>query len=146
MMEGRFEHPGEIVPPTEAFINLAMIIINPKTTDDLDRDFKIRNEETLRSLLTYSSGTPLHWVIVSDERSVRSVARFLTLLVTGMMTEAVILRRDWRWKRRRELPLIKMSFVNLKDIVNYNRPFVAAMKSQAMQVTNRMTGHGLVLI
>ena len=134
ILSGRFERPEAIVSHSKHIINLGMIIINLKKTEDLGKDFKLANEKTLRSMLTFSSGTPMHWVIVTDDTSVRSVARFVTYMLTKMVTEAVILRRDWKWKRRRDLPLIQISFVDLKDIANTNRPFVSAMKEQALQV------------
>ena len=126
-------------------IALGMMFINMRKEPTISRKFKEDIDMMMESMLSWSSGTPLHFIVITDGRSVRGhflsnlTFHFLYLI---LFTEAEKVLRDTiskcvslgvirkkRTKRKYRIPNVKMTFVDIKDITEGNEEFINAMKS-----------------
>ena len=135
----KFKRLKEIASPSSEFINIGMTIINNKKEDSLESSFEWKLTRNIKSMLTFSSGDPLHWIILTDHHSLKTVASFLSDLLFKYASEGVIMRRSWRWKRLRGMPKITISFADCEEIVSLERSFFNAMKKNSQQ-GNSSTG------
>jgi hypothetical protein len=125
---GKFSNPAEVKPPSSNFINIGTIIINLQKTEKLDDKFKASLEKTFNSIFKFSSGTPLHFIIVTDKPSICSVSLALGDIISKDLTTHAVLDQSWRWRRRKGLPTIKVSFVDIDNILVNNIDLVNALK------------------
>jgi hypothetical protein len=110
-----FELPERISSPDGFFINVGMIVINIKKTENLSLEFRWKLERNLGSILDYSSGTPLHFIIITDSDSLASVSQFFSQFLGKYVAKNVI--KTLKWKKRKLFPFIKLSFVDIKEII-----------------------------
>ena len=128
--EGKFTEPGKVRPPSEEFINLGLIIINLKQTSYLDKVFSKQIKTIFNDIFKFNSGTPLHFVIVTNKFSIEAVSLVLSEIVGKYLSEQAILEKSWRWRRIKALPRLSFSFVDADEILNIDRKFVSALKNQ----------------
>eukprot|EP00090_Calanus_glacialis_P016733 TRINITY_DN26183_c0_g1_i1.p1 TRINITY_DN26183_c0_g1~~TRINITY_DN26183_c0_g1_i1.p1 ORF type:complete len:433 (-),score=76.24 TRINITY_DN26183_c0_g1_i1:15-1313(-) len=128
--DGKFTKPGKVEPPSAEYINLGMIIINLKKTENLDENFLDQIRKVFNDIFLFSSGTPLHFIIVTDKFSIAAVSLALSEIITEDIGRQAILDQSWRWRRKKGLPLLAFSFVDTEDILDIDRDFVAALKKQ----------------
>ena len=133
LFDPNFKKLIDIKSPSSNFINLGLTIINKKNSSALESVFEWKLTENIRSILTYSSGDPLHFIIVTDKHSIRTVATFFSSLLSKQVSEGVITKRSWRWRRIRGIPQIRISFADCEEIVNLDKPFFTAMKRNSLQ-------------
>lgn len=84
----------------------------------------------LISLLTFSSGTPLHFVVITDKNSLENVDKTLKGIIKQYVTEGILLTK---WRRIKSVPKIKYSYVDCENIVKIDPVFFKAMKSNSVQ-------------
>ena len=72
----QLEDPREI-RHRAGYITLGMTIIVKKGAEKMDESFEFKMRNNLNSLLSHSSGTPLHFVIITDRNSLSSAAESL---------------------------------------------------------------------
>lgn len=130
IQEGSFELPERIVPPDKLFISVGMIIINIKKTSKLSLEFGWKLERNLRSLLDFSSGNPLHFIIITDKESLQSVSTFLSQFVGKYVATTVI--KSSKWRKKRLFPKLVFEFVNIENIIVKDQAFFNAMKNRSM--------------
>ena len=111
-------------------ITLGMTIILKPGASTMDETFEFKMKINLNSLLTHSSGTPLHFVIITDRRSLSSAAESLDNILRQHTAERVI---TGRWSRVRAVPRVTWSFVDCEKIVSLEREFFTAMKRNSRQ-------------
>ena len=126
--------PQDVKKPSKDSIELGLIVMNLKKSKDLDPKFAWKLKRTLNSLLIHSSTEPiLHFVLVTDLKSLESVGKFFCHLVSKQLAERVIVSSNWRWRRSRTPPTIKISFVNIENIRQINPEFIDSMKKSSMK-------------
>ena len=126
--DGKISKPEEVKSPSAEYINLGMIVINLQKTEELDNKFLDNVEKTFNGIFLFSSGTPIHFMIVTDKISIASVSLALADIISENLASQVILGRSWKWRRRKGLPPLKFSYVDIDDILDVNRNFVKALK------------------
>jgi hypothetical protein len=109
-----------------------MIVINLGNSTRLSRRFRTAVRKTFLSIFTFTI-TPLNLVIVTDDRSVRPVATFLSELVAEQVATRILLAPGWRWRRQLRLPELAFSFVDSRDIVRCRPDFVRELKESTEQ-------------
>ena len=130
----KFTLPQKVIKPTKDSIELGLIVMNLKKSKDLDPKFVWKLQRTLDSLFLHSSVTPLlHFVIVTDLKSISSVGSFFCHFVSKQLSERVIISSNWRWHRSRTPPHIKFSFVNIENIRQIDPEFIVSMKNSSMK-------------
>ena len=112
------------------FITLGLTIIASKETETFSEEFAYKIGLNVRSLLTFSSGTPLHFVIITDQKSIHQAARILNTLFSQYLSEGVI---TTEWRRLKGMPRLKVSFVDVNDIIQTDVMFFEAMKNNSLQ-------------
>eukprot|EP00090_Calanus_glacialis_P000937 TRINITY_DN10676_c0_g1_i1.p1 TRINITY_DN10676_c0_g1~~TRINITY_DN10676_c0_g1_i1.p1 ORF type:complete len:414 (+),score=84.46 TRINITY_DN10676_c0_g1_i1:41-1282(+) len=133
----QFKKLVDIKSPSYRFINIGLTVINNKKTSTLESSFKMKLTQNMRSILTHSSGDPLHLIIITDKHSIRTVAEFFSNLISKYISEGVITNRSWRWRRLRGIPKIMVSFADCEEIVNLEKAFFTAMKRNSQQGNSR---------
>ena len=133
MRDASFLAPELVVSPSEEFISLGMIAINLQKTKNLPEGFRKATKKTFNSIFKYSSGTPLHLIVITNRKSLKSVGIFLSSLVSSLVSLRVILSPHWRWWRRKVLPIIKIDYVNSEKIIEKSPEFVSALKGITVQ-------------
>lgn len=128
-----FIPPQEVITPEsvnlEKFIDIGLIMMNLKKSKNLNEKFAWKVRRTLNSMMTQSSGTPLHFVIVTDVKSVNAVGVFFSDFISKQLTENILIPRSWKWRRYIIPPHIKFSFVDIEKIKDVNPDFVKSMKN-----------------
>lgn len=128
--------PQDVVTPArdnlEKFIDIGLIMMNLKKSKKLNNKFAWKVRRTLSSMMTHSSGTPLHFVIVTDVKSLNAVGVFFSDFISKKLTESIIIPRSWRWRRNRNPPHIKFSFVDIRKIKDINPEFIESMMNCSM--------------
>ena len=133
MREARFLAPELVVSPGQQFISLGMIAINLQNSKTLPEGFTKATKKTFASLFKFSSGTPLHLIVITNKKSLKSVGRFLSGLVSSLVSMRVILSPGWRWRRMKGVPLIRIDYVDSEKIIEKNYDFVKALKANTVQ-------------
>lgn len=118
------QKPQEIVHK-EGFIEVGFTLINLQRTDKFGHRFTYKVERTFSTLMTYSSDTPIHLIMVTDPASLKSLGTFLLHFISRSLSEGVIFNGG-RGKIR--LPKLRFSFVDVEDIKKLDEPFVNALK------------------
>ena len=130
----KFTLPQKVIKPTKDSIELGLIVMNLKKSKDLDPKFAWKLQRTLDSLFLHSSVTPLlHFVIVTDLKSILAVGSFFCHFVSKQLSERVIISSSWRWRRSSTPPNIKFSFVNIENIRQIDPEFIVSMKNSSMK-------------
>ena len=109
-------------------MDIGFIFINLGKTKELDSNLRFKVTRTLDSLMTYSSGTAMHFIVITDTNSRATVGLFLSHLISRRISEGVILHPSWRRRGVKGVPPLKITFVNLKEIAKTNYPFIDALK------------------
>ena len=125
----QLEDPREI-RHRAGYITLGMTIIVKKGAEKMDESFEFKMRNNLNSLLSHSSGTPLHFVIITDRNSLSSAAESLGSILGQHVAERVI---TTRWSRARAVPRVTWTFVDCEIIVSRERDFFTAMKRASRQ-------------
>ena len=125
---GKFTPPENVKAPAPEFLNLGVILINLSNSSRFDKKFEENAVKELNSILTYSSGTPVHLVVLTNNESVESAAQLVGDVVARRVSEQVITRRSWRWSRIRGVPVIKTSYVDVSGVVKKHQAFVNVLK------------------
>ena len=117
MIEARFLDPELVISPGQQFISLGMIAINLQNTKTLPEGFTKATKKTFASLFKFCSGTPLHLIVITNKKSLKSVGRFLSGLLSSLVSMRVILSPGWRWRRMKGVPLIRIDYVDSEKII-----------------------------
>jgi len=129
--------PGDVKSPTSKYINIGMTIINTdEKTPRLNSGFRWKLTRTLESIFQYSSGTPLHFVFITDHHTVKTLAKFFAHFISKKVAMNAIQDRHWRWRKFRGLPNIKISFVDIQNIVNLSPAFINALRKNTATPLN----------
>ena len=72
----------DIKSPSPDYLNIGMIVINNKQTAELEPAFQWKLRRNLKSILTFSSGDPLHFIIITDRHSINIVHHCISNLVS----------------------------------------------------------------
>ena len=112
------------------FITIGLTVIASKDTETITEEFAYKMSMNVRSLLTHSSGDPLHFVIITDQKSITQAAKILNILLGQYLSEGVI-TTDWR--RMKGMPRLRVSFVDVNDIIQTDVMFFEAMKNNSLQ-------------
>ena len=129
----QFTRLVDITTPSHTFINIGLTVINNKNTSHFATSFEIKLTKNMRSILTHSSGAPLHFIIITDTHSIKDVASFFSNLISQHVSEGVIIRRSWRWRRMKGIPKLQISFADCEEIVKLEKSFFLAMKRNSQQ-------------
>ena len=96
IFSGHFEDPLQLQsPPTHLSLCGILVNISDATKPSLQ----------LESLLEFSSGRPLHLIILTDERSIRAVADLIGAVLSRELSYRVIKRT---WNKSRPIPPVKV--------------------------------------
>ena len=79
--------------------------------------------QTLSSVLRFWSSSPLNVIVVTDRASVGSVATFLGRLVMRETAQRVLATRAFKWRRVKDVPRVKVNYVDYTEILEKNKPF-----------------------
>lgn len=117
---------GKLTPPSAVenspgYIDIGFIFINLRKKKELGSNLKFKVRRTLDSMMDRNKGTALHFIIITDTASVEAVALFLSHFISKRLSEAVILHTPG-------VPSLKITFVDLKEIINLNPPFIETLK------------------
>ena len=126
--DGVFTPPELVQSPTTEFLNLGFILINISNSSKFSPDFEERAVRELESLLPYSSGNPLHLIVMTNQKSVKAAAKMLGDTIAKWVSELVITKR---WSRIKGIPIIRTSYVDLGEVVTKNQDFVQALKKHS---------------
>ena len=111
-------------------ITVGLTIINKRGEKELEKAFEFKMKFNLVSLLTYSSGDPLHFVIITDKTSIENVDSVLKKIMKQYVAEGII---STKWRKIRAIPNIKLSYVDCEEITEINSEFFTAMKNNSQQ-------------
>ena len=109
-------------------VHLAMIIANVKKNDSSQLSSKIsRNlSKMLSSILKFSTGTPLHFIVITDQESVELIKVVVKSTVGRYITESVL--RNQHILQNIHTPRIVIEFVSLSSITEKYRGDIDFMK------------------
>merc|ERR1712050_326071 len=105
-----------------------MILINLQKTQKFDPKFEWKITRTFDSMVTRSSRSPLHFIVITDRDSKDSVGMYFAHFISKRISEGAILRTSWRKKGTKGPPVIKLSFVELESIKQIDEQFIKALK------------------
>jgi len=86
-------------------------------------------------MLTFSSGTPINLIVLTDVKSLPGVSMFLGTLMSRLLTSRVVLSKYWRWLRQKALPTIKVSYVDSLEVVATGEAFVRELQGLTIQAS-----------
>ena len=120
LRSGKFTPPSA-VENSPGYIDIGFIFVNLRRRKPLGSNLKFRVSRTLESMLDRTTGQAMHFIIITDTASLESVGLFLSHFLSRRLSEAVILQSS-------RLPPLKITFVDLAEIVKLNPPFIEALK------------------
>ena len=118
-----FSSPANISSPDSAFINIGLVLIQNTMEGQKANHFLVNMKKTLGSLLTHSSGSPLNFIIITSKSSILLFGHFFAHLISKRVSEYVIESVHWKWRRLYGFPNLKISFVDIEDIISQKSLF-----------------------
>ena len=110
-------------------VHIAMIITNVKNNDTSQLSHKISQNlsRMMKSILKFSTGTPLHFIVITDLNSVDIIKKIVKNTVGEFLTESIILPHHIL-HRVNVLPKLVFEFVSLVSITDKYRKDIDYMK------------------
>ena len=140
ILAGEFTPVAEVRSEDEEAVNLAMIMINlDTTTQGLSAKFKFAVRKTFYTLFQFWTSAPLTLIMVTDERSVSSVARFMAGLLARETSLRLLTTKSKRWRKVDTMPKVRVHFVNAVEIAEKNLAFVKRLQSVTVQSKDNKT-------
>jgi len=134
MRRGDMKNPRVVKSPGSDFIDLGMTIINTKKNNPrLNSGFKWKLTRTLESIFQYSSGTPLHFVLITDKHTVKTVAKFFAHFMSKKVALNAIQDSHWRWRKFSGFPKVKISYVDIQNIIDLSPRFINALRKNTIK-------------
>ena len=127
---GFCDNISKIVKGEQLFLNIGMSVVN------IDKVLKQKMVRNLESLLEFSSVKYLHFIFVTDSATLPRLRKLISHFLSKQVAMYVIQDRGWRWRRMKEFPVVKVSYVDLNHIVGLNKPFSKALKSLSKLATS----------
>ena len=109
-----FFSPANISSPNSTFINMALVFIQNTKEKKKDQHFLLNMKKTLGSLLTHSSGSPLHFIIITSKSSILLFGHFFAHLISKRVSEHVVESVHWKWRRFLGFHILKYHLLTLK--------------------------------
>jgi hypothetical protein len=121
------------------FVHTAMIMTNvlgkPKKEKDITVEFKMYDkkskllaqfERMIQSILLHSTGTPLHFIFITEEESMHIITKVLKDEIGKYLSELIIkIPQYTTWK----VPKLKVEFVDIESITSKHREEIDLMKT-----------------
>ena len=123
----RFTSPHDVTS-RDGFMDVGFILINLLKTSRFGAKTKYKINRTFKSMLTYSRGESLHFIVITDDSSLQLVGNFFAQFISRRVSEDVINKPGWRKRFIKGVPKIDFSFVRLEDIKNVNPQFVTILQ------------------
>ena len=137
---GQFTPVEYVRSPSTDYMNLGFIMINlNSTTTDLTESFKSKVSRTFYSMLQYWDSLSLNLIVITDQKSVKSAAKFIGSIFMRETSMRLITTKSKRWRLTNQIPKVKVHFVNYEEIVAKNRPFVKKLQSVTAQFKENKT-------
>ena len=141
-----FSRSVNVSSPDFTYINIALVLVHKTKERQKVQHFLLNMKKTLNSLLTHSSGIPLHFVIITSKSSIKLFGHFFARNIAKKVSETVIESVHWKWKRFHGFPMLKISFVDIKEVINTNKPFFKALKQNGVGGSSTKYGADLFYI
>ena len=121
------------------FVHTAMIMTNvlgkPKKEKDITVEFQMNDKKTklltqfermIQSILLHSTGTPLHFIFITEEESMHIITKVLKDEIGKYLSELIIkIPQYTTWK----VPKLKVEFVDIESITSKHREEIDLMKT-----------------
>ena len=141
-----FSSAEGISSPGSNFINLGLVLIQDNKKI-YDVQYFVRNlEKFMKSLIMHSSGTPLHFIIITSRKSIDLFQGFFFNFISKSVAERIIEDRHWRWKRFHGFPGLRFSFVDIKSLTDTNQEFIMGLKNSTFGLKDNKYSEDLFYI
>ena len=119
---------SEIQVTDDRHVHIAMIITNVKNNDTSQLSFKISQNlsRMMRSILKFSTGTPLHFIVITDIDSVNIIKKIVRNTVGEYITQSALLHQHIL--HTVHIPRLVFEFVSLSSITEKYRNDIDYMK------------------
>ena len=120
--------PWDVKISSPEYIHMGLVMAGVSPEQHPEQHYLHRMEKMLRSTISYSQGTPLHLVFISDQESVQVISRRVESAYASMVMGRILLHNEiWKMKRYR-IPKLRVEFVDLSAITDKYRDTVEHMK------------------
>merc|ERR1712083_792643 len=121
--------PWEVKISSPEYIHLGLVMAGVSPEQHPEQHYLRRMEKMLRSAISYSQGTPIHLVLLSDQESIEVISRRVESTFASMLLGRVLLHNEiWKMKRYR-IPKLRVEFVDMSAITDKHRQTVEHMKT-----------------
>ena len=121
--------PWDVKISSPEYIHMGLVMAGVSPEQHPEQHYLHRMEKMLRSTISYSQGTPLHLVFISDQESVQVISRRVESAYASMVMGRILLHNEiWKMKRYR-IPKLRVEFVDLSAITDKYRDTVEHMKT-----------------
>lgn len=128
-----FTKPEQIYSKDYAnHIVLGMIIMNIKSNSTTSDLFMEDIDKMVESLLSWSSGTPLCLIVITDEKSAQGANKVIANALSKFVSVSIIRNRS----KNLHIPRVKLIFVSIAAVAEGSDDFLAALKHHA-DTTNK---------
>jgi len=91
LLAGVLITPQEVVSPVENAISIGMVIVNTRAEPHLEPEFANRTASELEAMLRFANrNTPLHFIIVTDERTAPVVGHLMSSVIRKKLSQDII--------------------------------------------------------
>ena len=135
-----FTRVSKVSSSSLSFINIGLIIISDdkNVPGGMSDEFLFGFKKMLKSLLTFSSGAPINFVIVTNRESLRPSCELIRGTISQHVSEGVITRR---WRRVKGVPVMNIFYVDVNNIIETDEMFFEAMKNISLQGNDRTASY-----
>ena len=121
--------PWDVKISSPEYIHMGLVMAGVSPEQHPEQHYLNRMEKMLRSTISYSQGTPLHLVFISDQDSVQVISRRVESAYASMVMGRILLHNEiWKMKRYR-IPRLRVEFVDLSAVTDKYRDTVEHMKT-----------------
>ena len=121
--------PWDVKISSSDYIHLGLVMAGVSPEEHPEQHYLHRMEKMLRSAISYSQGTPIHLIFLSDQGSIEVISKRVESTFASMLLGRVLLHNEiWKMKRYR-IPKLRVEFVDMSAITDKYRDTVEHMKT-----------------
>ena len=121
--------PWDVKITSPEYIHMGLVMAGVSPDQHPEQHYLNRLEKMLRSTISFSQGTPLHLVFISDQESVEIISRRVESTFASLILGRILLHNEnWKMKRYR-IPKLRVEFVDMTAITDKYRDTIDHMKT-----------------
>ena len=120
--------PWDVQIRDSEYLHIGLVMAGVSPEEHPEQHYLHRMEKMLTSALSYSQGTPLHLIFLTDKKSIPVISSRVETTMAQVLIGRILLHSEvWKTKRYK-IPKMRIEFVDFQAVTNKYKHTVDHMK------------------